>query len=137
VPIKTFVISTLCLVSTSCFSQAALDVDFMWKRANRCSATSPALQISGIPAGTKSLKVTLVDHDAPGFDHGGGVVEHADGPSESVAEGALKSYRGPCPPSFQFGHEYEFKVTAIAADGKTELASGIKTKTFSAKAVAE
>jgi phosphatidylethanolamine-binding protein (PEBP) family uncharacterized protein len=137
VPLKPFIIASFVLFSTACFSQAALDVDFMWKRANRCSATSPALQISGIPPGAKTLKVTLTDHDAPGYDHGGGSVEHSDGTTEAIAEGALKNYRGPCPPSFQFGHEYEFKITALAADGKTELASGGKTKTFSATAVKE
>jgi phosphatidylethanolamine-binding protein (PEBP) family uncharacterized protein len=65
---------------------------------------------------------------------GGGSVPHAGGPMASIAEGALKQYRGPCPPNFSsFGHDYEFSVRALAEDGKTVLAKGSRKNTFSAR----
>jgi phosphatidylethanolamine-binding protein (PEBP) family uncharacterized protein len=117
-------------------AQTSLSVDWEWKKAHRCSRMSPALAITGIPADTRALVVTMVDRDATGFLHGGGAVPHETGPTASIPEGALKSYQGPCPPNFSsFGHDYQIIVRAIAADGKTELARGSKVKTFSAATV--
>jgi len=118
------------------FAQSGLTVDWEWKRSHQCSPTSPSIEVAGIPEGTKSLSITLVDHDARHFDHGGGSVAHDGSPNVSIPEGALKNYKGPCPPNFSsFGHDYEFTVRAIAIDGQTDLARGSKTKTFSAAAV--
>ena len=117
-------------------AQPGLTVDWEWKRAHRCSSTSPSIEVAGIPEGTTTLSITLVDHDARHFDHGGGSVAHDGSPRASIPEGALKNYRGPCPPNFSsFGHDYEFTVRAIAADSQAELARGNKTKTFSAAVV--
>jgi phosphatidylethanolamine-binding protein (PEBP) family uncharacterized protein len=75
----------------------------------------------------------MVDLDYRSFDHGGGGAALTGEASVTLPEGALKNYRGPCPPNFSsFGHDYEFTVRAIGADGQTELARGSKTKTFSA-----
>lgn len=123
-------------IATPSFAQSNLVINWEWKRVHQCSSTSPGIEVSGIPADTKAFSVSLVDHDARGFDHGGGHVMHDGSPNALIAEGALKNYRGPCPPNFQsFGHDYEFTVQAIAADGKTVLARGSKTKTFSASSV--
>jgi phosphatidylethanolamine-binding protein (PEBP) family uncharacterized protein len=137
--LQTALITTLFCFSTTAFAQSGLSVDWEWKRAHKCSPKSPELAIAGIPNDAKSLHITLVDHDARGFDHGGGVVAHDGETTASIPGGALKNYKGPCPPNFfsRFGHEYEFTVRAIASDGKTELARGSKTKTFSATAVKE
>lgn len=117
-------------------AQSNLAVDWEWKRSHQCSTTSPSIEITGIPAEAKALSITLVDHDARHFNHGGGSVTHDGSPKASIMEGALKNYKGPCPPNFQsFGHDYEFTVRAIAADGQTELARGSKTKNFSASVV--
>jgi phosphatidylethanolamine-binding protein (PEBP) family uncharacterized protein len=132
---KVFFIPMLATALTS-FAQSSLNVDWEWKEDHKCSATSPGLLVSGIPSGTKLLQVELVDHDARHLNHGGGSVVLDGSDSVTVPEGALKNYRGPCPPNFSsFGHDYEFTVKAIAADGQTELARGRKTKTFSASSV--
>ena len=126
------------VISASSFAQTALSVDWDWKRSHQCSPKSPAIMVSGIPAGAKSLSVTMVDHDMRSFDHGGGSVSIAGEPTFTIPEGALQNYRGPCPPNFSsFGHDYEFAIRAFDADGKTELAKGSKVKTFSANAVKE
>ena len=122
----------LCVCATA-FAQSGLSIEWQWKAVHQCSNTSPALSVSGIPEGAKSIAVTMVDLDAPGYDHGGGSVPHAGGATASIAAGALKNYRGPCPPNFSsFGHDYEFTVRALAADGRTVLATASRKKTFSA-----
>ena len=132
---KAFVIALL-TIAFPVFAQSNLNIDWEWKGSHQCSPSSPALVVSGIPNGTKSLQITMVDHDARHYDHGGGTIEHSGGSSMIIPEGALKNYKGPCPPNFSsFGHEYEFTVKAIAADGQSELARGRTTKTFSASTV--
>lgn len=126
----------LCVAAVTAFGQSDLSVNWQWKASDRCSTTSPALALNGIPEGTRTLAVSMVDLDAPGYDHGGGSVPHAGGATATVAAGALKNYRGPCPPNFRsFGHDYEITVRALAADGKTVLAKGSRKKTFSARTV--
>ncbi|MCX7139354.1 MAG: YbhB/YbcL family Raf kinase inhibitor-like protein [Proteobacteria bacterium] len=115
------------------FAQSGLTVDWEWKVSHRCSPASPALVVSGIPSEAKSLQVAMVDLDNTSFNHGGGSATHSGEASVTIPEGALKSYRGPCPGNFaSFGHDYQFTIKAIAADGQTELARGSKSKTFSA-----
>ena len=116
----------------------AMTVDFDFKRKHQCSDQSPALTVKGIPAGTIELSVTMIDHDMKTFDHGAGFVQNGSGfPAETIIpEGALKSYKGPCPPNFSsFGHDYEFIVKAKSKDA--ELAKAGKKKTFSAEKVPE
>ena len=125
--------TALLMAALPAFAQSSLTVDWEWKKSHKCSPTSPALVVSGIPSEAKSLQVAMVDLDFSSFNHGGGSAAHSGEASVMIPEGALKNYRGPCPPNFfNFGHEYEFTVKAIAADGQTELARGSKTKTFSA-----
>lgn len=116
------------------FAQSGIAVDWDWKVAHRCNNTSPALTVSGVPEGTKTLSVQMNDMDFQNKDHGGGSVPHAGGPSAEIPEGALTAnYLGPCPNNFSsFGHSYQITVRALAADG-TELARTFKSKDFSAK----
>lgn len=110
-----------------------LTVEWTWKRAHQCTSTSPEIRVGGVPAGTRLLRVRLVDNDVPTFRHGGGEVPH-DG-SGVIREGALKDYTGPCPPNFSsFGHDYTFTVTAVGEGGK-ELATASATRNFSARSV--
>ena len=112
---------------------SAMDVDWVWKKDHYCNNVSPALSISGVPEGVKSLAIKMNDLDFQNKDHGGGSLEHAGGDSVAIPEGALKSsYLGPCPNNFSsFGHSYQITVRALAADG-SELAKAIKAKEFSA-----
>ena len=124
----------LFIAALPAFGQSALTVDLEWKVSHKCSAESPALTISGVPADTAQLKVRMTDIDKPAYDHGGGEVAHDGAATATLAEGALKNYKGPCPPNFyNFGHDYQFSVEAIAADGSSVLARGNRTQTFSAR----
>lgn len=130
---KKLVMACAGLVAATAVQAQALEVQWDWKRAHKCSTSSPQIKVAGIPDGTKLLRVKLVDNDVPTYNHGGGEVPN-DG-SGVIAEGALKSYNGPCPPNFgSFGHDYTFTVTALGEDGK-ERAVGTGTKNFSAKSV--
>ena len=112
---------------------SAMSVDWEWKKDHRCNNLSPALSVSGVPEGIKTLVVQMNDMDFQNKDHGGGTVEVAAGDSAAIPEGALKSgYLGPCPNNFSsFGHNYQITVRALAADG-SELAKAVKSKEFSA-----
>lgn len=125
---------TLLAAALPAFAQSGLAVDWEWKVAHRCNNTSPALTISGIPDGTKTLAVQMNDLDFQNKDHGGGSVPHAGGSSAAIPEGELKTnYLGPCPNNFSsFGHSYQITVRALGADG-AELAKAIKAKDFSAQ----
>lgn len=126
-------LAAILTIAVPALAQSGLTVDWEWKIDHRCAPLSPALSIAGVPADAKSIQVTMVDLDYRSFDHGGGTVPATGQTTVSVTEGALKDYRGPCPQNFaNFGHDYEFTVRALAADGQTELARGSKTKTFSA-----
>jgi phosphatidylethanolamine-binding protein (PEBP) family uncharacterized protein len=117
-------------------AQSSLTVDWEWKAGHRCSPTSPAIVVTGIPQEAKSLEVTMIDLDYRSFDHGGGSAAVSGEASVTIPEGALKNYRGPCPPNFSsFGHDYEFTVKAKGQNGQAELARGSKSKTFSASTV--
>ena len=86
---------------------------------------SPALTWSGLPAGTRSLALLVVDPDAPvqdGFTHW--VLAGIDPSSEMLAEASsagtpganstgATGYAGPCPPSGN--HHYVFTLYALAA----------------------
>jgi Raf kinase inhibitor-like YbhB/YbcL family protein len=96
---------------------------------------SPALQWKGVPAGTKSLAVTVYDPDAPtgsGWWHwvvfnlpadSTGLAENAGSPSPAPA-GSVQSrtdfgkagYGGPCPPAGDKPHRYVFTVYALKVD---------------------
>ncbi|MFC2254772.1 hypothetical protein ACETRX_34530 [Labrys portucalensis] len=92
-------------------NSTTLSVSFNW-----CSGT-PATKVSGIPVGTKTLRFRLKDHQATGYQHGGGEYP-VSGKSVSIPCGGLKSksYEGPSPPAGQV-HDYEWIVTAVDASG--------------------
>ena len=87
-----------------------LGVSFSFNQKHRCTEISPAIHITGVPAGTVKFRVKLVDLDITSYNHGGGTVQN-DG-SGIIEEGALKSgYTGPCPPSGS--HRYKFIVYSL------------------------
>lgn len=131
---RNVVLLALLSVAMPAFSQSGLAVDWEWKVAHRCNNSSPALSVSGVPEGTRSLAFQMNDLDFQNKDHGGGVVPHSGGATVEVPEGTLQSnYLGPCPKNFaSFGHSYQITVRALAADG-SEIAKVAKAKDFSAK----
>lgn len=104
-----------------------LIVNFEWTETSACSSISPAILITNIPQETKFLKAEMVDLDLPTYDHGGGEVAY-DG-SNTIKEGALKSYAGPCPPP-GVEHSYEITVQALSADKKLILGIGKTIRKF-------
>jgi Raf kinase inhibitor-like YbhB/YbcL family protein len=98
------------------------------------SDTSPPVQITDVPAETKSLVLIADDPDAPGglFTHW--LVWNMPPQTSSIAEGSApkgvqgandfgkSGYRGPCPPPGT--HRYSFKIFAL--DRELELHAGAK-----------
>jgi len=131
---RNILLSVLISAALPAFAQSNLAVDWTWKAAHRCTNTSPALTVTGIPEGTHSLAVQMNDLDFQNKDHGGGTLSHSGSATADIPEGALQaSYLGPCPNNFaSFGHSYRITLRALAADG-SELARTSKAKDFSAQ----
>ena len=119
---KSFIVATSVVVGLSVLTGCAgapvsknlvkMDVDFNWTSRSGCSAVSPPINLSNVPAGTQQIKVHMIDKQYPMFNHGGGEVTYA---GNTLPEGALKSYYGPCPPNGS--HDYEMTVNALDANG--------------------
>lgn len=111
-------------VETAPADGAAMTVEYQWQRENMCDrGLSPQITLQGVPEGTVSFKVRLQDLQMPSYNHGGGEVDN-DG-SNVIGPGALKNYRGPCPP---MGATHRYSMTVLALDaGRTVLARGEKT----------
>jgi phosphatidylethanolamine-binding protein (PEBP) family uncharacterized protein len=96
-------------------AMADMSMSFEWGPTKKCfDSKSPPITLSSVPAGTAMLEITMVDRNAPGFDHGGGKVPYTG--QASLPYGAFK-YQGPCPPMGQ--HFYRITVKAQDAAGKT------------------
>jgi phosphatidylethanolamine-binding protein (PEBP) family uncharacterized protein len=109
----------------------------VWNISHRCSPVSPEIRLKDIPSGTTTLRIKMTDLDQQDDDHGGGEISQSEpfGGSFTIAPGALKAYKGPCPENFTtLGHEYQFTVTALGAEDKP-LAVGSAKAAFSAKFV--
>lgn len=114
---------------------------------------SPALEWSGVPAGTRSLALIVHDEDAPtgsGFWHWAvydipadatGLARGAGNAAANLPAGARAgsndfqdtgvngangNYGGPCPPAGDAPHHYVFSLYALAVD-KIAVAAGIPT----------
>jgi len=91
----------------------SLSVRFSWAGIPACKSISPAFQLGGVPAGTKSLSFTMTDLNMPSFHHGGSTIPYS---GNLVSQGAI-SYTGPCPPQGQ-RHNYRWTVQALDKAGK-------------------
>lgn len=114
----------LAFMSTQLISPAfaaEFRIEFTWDPdMERCfSKVSPEIKLFDVPEGTTQLRVKMVDRDAPAFRHGGGKIDY-NGES-AIAQGALKKWKGPCPPSG--AHTYEFTVDARVGKKKAGKAS--------------
>jgi Raf kinase inhibitor-like YbhB/YbcL family protein len=94
--------------------------------ANTCAGDdlSPALTLTGVPAGTADVAVVVRDIDADGFVHwvvtnipaqGGGLQAGAvpEGAIQATNDFGTLGWRGPCPPSGT--HHYDIRAYALAA----------------------
>ena len=102
---------------------------------------SPPLSWTGVPDGSQSLALTVIDPDAPGKPFVHWVIFNLPPASSDLSEGAAppggsvqgrndfgsNGYRGPCPPPGS-RHHYHFKVYAL--DTMTSLAEGASNSTF-------
>ena len=136
---KIFLTLLLLITTTEYLYAQTLNVDFKWMLKHQCSKSSPELKVENIPKGTVEMRIQMIDQDMRTFNHGGGHLKNEAGfpATFTIAEGALQSYTGPCPPNFSsFGHDYEFFVVAVDKQNN-EVGKGSKKKTFSAKEVKE
>lgn len=87
---------------------------------------SPPLSWSGVPSGTQSFLLTVLDSDAENFVHWG--VKNIPASTTSVAqdsapsggtqlpnEGGDSEWFGPCPPIADGAHTYVFTLYALSA----------------------
>ena len=108
----------------------------------RCGGqnVSPALTWSGVPAGTKSLVLTMIDMDVKPADWSHWIVVDLPPSTTMLPRGtahlpagakAIVSnfgdafYDGPCPPNGTGVHHYRFTIWAMPS-AKTEIASDAK-----------
>jgi phosphatidylethanolamine-binding protein (PEBP) family uncharacterized protein len=80
------------------------------------SAKSPAFKLGHVPAGTKYIRIRLVDLDASGFNHGGAVLPYT---GKSTIKAGAFSYLQPCPPSGR--HRYVWQLTAKSKESGGNL----------------
>jgi phosphatidylethanolamine-binding protein (PEBP) family uncharacterized protein len=113
------------LLAAATADAADLGVAFTWDGTKACSSKPPAFKITGIPAGTKTLKFEMKDLDYRSYYHGGGSVDYAG--SGDIPAGAF-GYSGPCPPSGDV-HRYRWTVEALNANDDT-LAEGTATESI-------
>jgi phosphatidylethanolamine-binding protein (PEBP) family uncharacterized protein len=92
---------------------SAMSLSFAWGPTKKCfDPKSPPMTVSSVPAGTKKLRINMMDLDAPDYPHGGGTVAYSG--NGKLPYGAFR-YRGPCPPS---PHTYRMTVEALDGSGK-------------------
>ncbi len=73
---KLVLIAVASLYATGAMA-ADLGVSFNWGPTKKCfDPKSPPISVRNVPAGTKTLEITMIDRNAMGFNHGGGKVAY-------------------------------------------------------------
>lgn len=109
----------------------AFEIGFDWGPLKLCTSgipnvvDNPVFTLSEVPAGTRLIRFKLVDHDAPGYNHGGGTVAYEG--QATIAPGAFR-YKSPCPPNGR--HRYEWTATALAGENGRVLGQARAEKTY-------
>lgn len=102
----------------------AFEISFTWGILKSCTirrpntVANPRFVLKDVPDGTAYIRFTLKDHDAPNYNHGGGLVAY--GGQQVIAPGAFK-YKSPCPPGGV--HTYEWTATAQKKKNGGKLAT--------------
>ena len=105
----------LTALSVSVSQAAAFSASFRWCSKTPQSTTSPAFALSGVPVGTWSLSLKMIDRQAS-YNHGGGTIPYTGG--RSIPCGAIASgWVGPFPPNGET-HTYEFTIKALDRRGR-------------------
>ncbi|MEK7156632.1 MAG: YbhB/YbcL family Raf kinase inhibitor-like protein [Patescibacteria group bacterium] len=129
--------STFTLTSSAFTDNASIPPQFT---CDGDRSVSPALSITGVPEGTKSLALIMDDPDVPKALHADGVFDHwvlfnipadtreiPEGGSVGVAgaNGAGKNaYTGPCPPPQYEPSEHRYIFKLYALDSELALQAG-------------
>jgi phosphatidylethanolamine-binding protein (PEBP) family uncharacterized protein len=112
--LRPFVLSLSLALAGLSTPALAFEISFDWSGLKLCTSGhpntvgSPRFKLSDVPAGTRFIRFKLVDLDARGYDHGGGVVAYDGG---SVVPAGAFRYKSPCPPNGS--HRYEWTATAL------------------------
>ena len=114
--VRTLGLVTVLALPLTSVAEDEFRIEFTWDaNMERCfSKVSPEIKLFNVPAGTTQLRVKMVDRNAVTYPHGGGKLDYNGEPS--IPQGALKKWKGPCPPSGT--HTYEFIVDARAGKKK-------------------
>ncbi|WP_243371264.1 YbhB/YbcL family Raf kinase inhibitor-like protein [Microvirga solisilvae] len=84
----------------------------------RWCGTSPEFKLTGVPKGTASFELKMVDLDVPSYPHGGGKASYQAGqnaiPCNTISAGW--GYNPPSPPPGQV-HTYQWTIKALGANG--------------------
>lgn len=113
---KLFFVAAICVAasSTSTFAQSKFGATMRW------CGSSPEFKLTGVPKGTASLDLRMVDLDVPGYPHGGAKVAYQAGQKtiecSDVSQASLGRYQGPSPPAGQV-HTYQWTIKALDANG--------------------
>ena len=102
----------------------ALSVAFSWNDMKPCGWGNPQIYISGVPAKTTYLKISMYDH-VYRHDHGTVVVPYTG--FEVIAKGHYKTIQGPCPPGSP--GRYEITIKALDKD-RTVIGIGSTERIF-------
>jgi len=111
--------------------KGSFGLGFDWGDLELCTSgipnivDSPKFMVADVPAGTRFIEFKLIDHDAPGYNHGGGGVSY-DG-QKMIAAGAF-TYKSPCPPNGS--HTYEWIATAFDSKNGTQLGQAHATAVY-------
>lgn len=129
---RTFLVSLALVTMVGCQTipvaknASVLDVNFTWSERSGCSIVSPVIEVGNIPQGTHYLSVEMKDLDKLSYYHGGGEVAYSG--NGVIPEGALTSYRGPCPPAGS--HTYKFTVQALNKSKDLILGEGESSRKY-------
>jgi hypothetical protein len=110
---------------------AAFEIGFDWSGLRLCTSgrpntvDNPVFTLADVPPGTAFIRFRLKDLDAPGYNHGGGVVAYS-GQGE-IPRGAFR-YKSPCPPNGT--HVYEWTATAQSRRNGGVLATATARRSY-------
>ena len=120
---KSLVLAAVLALPLTTAAHADMALKFDWGPTKKCfDSKSPPMAISGVPEGTQTLDIRMIDRNSP-YNHGGGKVKYSG--QSALPYGAYK-YQGPCPPTT---HTYQFTAKALDVKGKV-LATAKATRKF-------